>query len=432
MGFLRACGLPPTEDTQQASFPCAGQPVLLAECQLSAAVRFPSLASMGTSVLVGSSRRGVATLWTALWLTMVAACVSGESAPSEVDETGEGGASGGKRGDDGEGGVGGKGGVGGDDGEGGVGGDDGDEAPDAAEGGAAGGAGGAGDGEGGAGTAGAGGSGGAAGGSGGAGTAGTGGGAGTAGAAGSPSAQACNTNRFCDDFEMATKGASPAGYTVTLEGEATVQVDETRAFSGKRSVKIVGKGDMGSEGSIAPKQAGLFPMADTYMRMMVYLDKAPAGSKLHWTWVRALGNVKADTADKIVLATTGIGGHPTTWQETQIGVQASTPQLVDCWNHTNEPMPIGKWACIEYHLKDAGDQHEVWVDGQKVPGLNYNLTPTGKSYGCLNDVTGRKFYVGPTSIVRFGWRHAHQLQSPVTLWIDDVAVDDKRIGCPQK
>ena len=142
--------------------------------------------------------------------------------------------------------------------------------------------------------------------------------------------------------------------------------------------------------------------------------------------------IEPETAGKIVLATTGIGGHPTAWQETQLGQQRGTTRLVDCWNYPKGPeVPIGKWACIEYHLKDEGDQHEVWVDGEKITGLSYSVTPpSGNQYGCINDVTGRKFYVGPTTFVRFGWRHAHELKTPVTLWIDDVAIDNKRIGCP--
>jgi hypothetical protein len=63
-----------------------------------------------------------------------------------------------------------------------------------------------------------------------------------------------------------------------IEGEATVQVDESKSYSGKRSVKIIGKGAEGSEGSLL-KRPGTVPLADTYMRMMVFLDKPPVGSK---------------------------------------------------------------------------------------------------------------------------------------------------------
>lgn len=209
-------------------------------------------------------------------------------------------------------------------------------------------------------------------------------------------------------------------------------VDDTRAYSGSKSVKInVPVAAMGAEGSFRldplPSQ-----LPDAYMRMMVYLESKPVGTnKMHWTYLRAVGSLVAKTQNKIVRATTGIGGHPHEWQETQIGLKNDL-SFADCWNHTSQAVPTGKWACVEYHLKEQGDLHEVWVDGTKIGPLSYSATPPHNRYGCLNDETGKKLLVPTTTVVTFGWRHAHGLTSPLNMWIDDVAVDNKRIGCPQK
>src|SRR4051812_28352015 len=52
---------------------------------------------------------------------------------------------------------------------------------------------------------------------------------------------------FCDDFERFATGAAPAGDWAThLENNGTLAVDETRAFSGSRSVHFNHQGSIAS------------------------------------------------------------------------------------------------------------------------------------------------------------------------------------------
>lgn len=244
----------------------------------------------------------------------------------------------------------------------------------------------------------------------------------------SPVMGTCPTAAMCDDFEAQPVGQSP-GMGWTKSGSSKLAVAEDRAFSGKRAVKIeIASGD-GGEALLSRKDTNLFPVkSHLYMRMMVYLDRAPSGSGLHWAFMQAQGASLDSSGKAIGLASYGVGGHPSQFQS--IYLLPSNNGLNDCWDHSSRNIPTQKWVCMEWHLDVQKDAQEVWADGQAIPELTFTGAPSGSS-GCLNPQTNGKWLIPDLTFARVGWINYHTING-MTLWIDDVAMDTKRVGCAMK
>ena len=98
----------------------------------------------------------------------------------------------------------------------------------------------------------------------------------------------CEGRLVCDDFEKAAVGGKPAAPFVVRAGKDTVTVDETRAYSGKRSVKVAitatASGDTYRQAMLAVTGAPLIPLSNNrvYGRFMIYTDRVP-DKTVHWT-----------------------------------------------------------------------------------------------------------------------------------------------------
>jgi hypothetical protein len=241
-------------------------------------------------------------------------------------------------------------------------------------------------------------------------------------------ASACG-HPICDDFEAYPTGKPPGlPWQQKAQGSAPVNVDSGKAYSGTKSVKIAIPAGDGAEGTFVQSLTALQPATDVWSRMMVFLDGTPGGNSLHWTWMQASGSLSVKSGGKVPLATYGSGGHPATLQTILLGL----PQgggLMDCWNHSNDPVPAGNWACVEWHLDSIGDKQELYINGNKINALSFGLNPGGSS-GCINGQTNNQWFVPALATFRFGWTHYHTLSQNRTLYIDDIALDKKRIGCP--
>ena len=66
-----------------------------------------------------------------------------------------------------------------------------------------------------------------------------------------------------------------------------------------------------------------------------------------------------------------------------------------------------------------------WLDGAPLD----DLTVIGMGQGCGGDDAGGYWYSPIYDTLRLGWEH-YQATSSKELWIDDVAVDTERLGCP--
>jgi hypothetical protein len=104
-----------------------------------------------------------------------------------------------------------------------------------------------------------------------------------------PSMPAGCTGKFCDDFESFAAGAAPAGNWKTALARGMLAVDETRAFSGARSVRFTHQGAPAN--MFIELRQPVLPMAGNivYGRLMYYLTKSPTGQYSHFEIVRGGG-----------------------------------------------------------------------------------------------------------------------------------------------
>jgi hypothetical protein len=277
----------------------------------------------------------------------------------------------------------------------------------------------------------------AAAGAGAAGAIGAAGGPGAAGAAGSPGAggpagadggtmvadggaDPCATAIFCDDFEAYAAGGAPKGKWKVTTNNGTIAVDGTHAHSGKNAVHALTTGAQAYESAyIGLAGAPIFPVAGNgfFGRMMMYATQAPA-DVVHWTIIQGEGPVPAHAVTNAVVR---YGGQ---YNLRFMANYDSSPPKSDCWHHSKTTIPLNRWACVEWQFDGATSTQRFWLDGQPID----DLTVVGKGDGCINHDLMDNWYFPTFNALRLGWEH-YQL-GPGEVWIDDVAVDSKRVGCP--
>src|SRR5882672_2071408 len=167
------------------------------------------------------------------------------------------------------------------------------------------------------------------------------------------------------------------------------------------------------------KPLPVFPVPGNgfFGRMMMYATQAPA-DVVHWTIVQGEGPVPGKNITNAVYR---YGGQ---YNLRFMANYDSGPAKSDCWHHSKTTIPLNKWACVEWQFDGPTNTLRFWLDGQAIT----DLTVVGKGDGCIAHDTMDNWYAPTFSALRLGWEH-YQL-GPGELWIDDVVVDGKRVGCP--
>jgi hypothetical protein len=254
-------------------------------------------------------------------------------------------------------------------------------------------------------------------------TGGSGGGSasGGAGGGGSPDAPAdvpaapagCNA-KFCEDFEGQTAGGEPksAMYTVVKAQTPTMTVDTTKFFSGKQSLKLGLSNAKSDTKAQLAFTAPLLPMPDNdvHGRVMVWISKNPGN---HWDLATAFGTDQPQDDDNLTQYTLGaMSGHlMAVYQPGDDSVDSATP------------VPVGKWACLEWEFKGAADgTHllKMQLDGKVID--KGEITKGGIANSNWKPTTWKSMKIG---FIVFS-----NVAGAVDMWLDDIAISDKPIGCP--
>jgi hypothetical protein len=256
-----------------------------------------------------------------------------------------------------------------------------------------------------------------------------------------PAAPSSNcTALICDDFELDSTGSPPGGFWSATQNGGTVSVDATRAFSGNHSLLARTAEGMGYKSAMAGfTDPNRLPVAGNvlYGRMMFYLESAPTKS-MHWTFVDGSGQVADPSGGYTAIYRYG-GQLPVTdgasFRGTQFMANYETPDhygtpgkgpSTDCYRQAEQELaPVGVWACAEWLFDGPNNAMRFWLNGEQIDELAIN----GTGDGCVDQPAGYTWLAPSFTRVDVGWE-SYQPDDARSVWIDDVAIGEERIGCP--
>ena len=82
-------------------------------------------------------------------------------------------------------------------------------------------------------------------------------------------------------------------------------------------------------------------------------------------------------------------------------------------------LPLQNWVCVEWQFDGVHDEMRLWLDGKSVDALTVTKPQCGAAWPAPTFET-----------LEVGWLNAPaEAAGPMEMWVDDVAVDPKPIGC---
>ena len=232
-------------------------------------------------------------------------------------------------------------------------------------------------------------------------------GSGTGGSAGA--APGACTHKLCEDFETGATGALSDGWT-KLKGygagaASDVGLAGDQFHSGKQALKSssMATGQTRAQRSLS----ALGATASKHWGRIFYKVQSPAtkpsSGVLHVTFVGLMGNSENRVVD-IVENTQG--KHQ--WLYNNPDDNGSLGSAYD-WTFDDA------WHCAEWFVDVGAKSYKFFSDSKEVPSIGF----TGKNDAQMSDyksiIVGAEFYQMPPT--------------PFVMWFDDLAIDDKQVGC---
>ena len=237
---------------------------------------------------------------------------------------------------------------------------------------------------------------------------------------GAPELGPCPPGKYllCESFDDTEVGQIPQGWT--RHGDP-VGVADDAAVSGTRSLKM---------GPIA------------VWERRIYHDAAVLGSG-HWGRIRY--KVQLPVPDAFVHSTlVALYGKGPTTGDQEVRVVDTVKEDVDGFNNDGNGnhfqylynvQPNGpefgtgsdyawkfddQWHCAEWHIDGPTQSYDFYIDGGLVEQISIANGPGNYAGSEIPDAF---------SEVRIGWINYQDAPPGFTAWIDDVALDDERVGC---
>ncbi len=245
-------------------------------------------------------------------------------------------------------------------------------------------------------------------------------------------AMACPEGAFCDSFEKSAVGASPDGaWSVERRGEPSIRIDNGDAYRGRQSVKIEAVGK--ETAFLSLRGAPVFPMADNiiYGRSMMKLESAPT-ERVHWTMIEGKG-ISRDGSQVIEYRYGGAKPieEDGIFKGSRLMANYETPkgQKTDCWHSAKKRtvMPTGRWVCLVFAFDGRENSMTLGIDGE----LLDDLSVSGVGQGCMHAPDDYRWEAPIFDQINLGWE-TYKEDVQRTLWIDDVAISDRPLSCPEK
>jgi hypothetical protein len=237
---------------------------------------------------------------------------------------------------------------------------------------------------------------------------------------------------FTEDFEAHTMGALPGApwSEATFKSGAVIQVDGAHPFSGRQALHILTpRGARYRRGYVALHLKGPAPeaMSGMFGRAMVFLDAAPVAlpgaPPVHWTLLQGEGRSADDRYNSIYrLGVEGKDGLAL-----MANFETTPPVTTDCKQPSPLALPVRRWTCVEWHMEVASNEMEFWIDGRKIVHVAGRAKAANACRG--HDLAGE--WRAPPKFDSFyiGFERYADSANDQDLWVDDVAMSKRRVGC---
>jgi hypothetical protein len=211
---------------------------------------------------------------------------------------------------------------------------------------------------------------------------------------------------FCDSFEGAA--IDTTHWTVEKDGANTATLDTTEHARGSKSLKLhFGSTDIFQYAWLSTqKPFDAVPALRTHVfgRLFYKVENVPT-KNMHWTTIEIDGPA-ADGS----LVHLRLGGEYDNFMANYV----NGPETA---KFSKTPFPTARWVCLEWEYDKAASAIRMWADEQLVSDIEVVGDPTW-----VHPKTYDKLYVG--------WQNYQpNLVVPMSVWVDDVAVNQTRIGC---
>ena len=224
-------------------------------------------------------------------------------------------------------------------------------------------------------------------------------GAGGVGGYGFMGASRCATagTQLCESFESDLDATL---WTTTSTGDATVTVDAMHA----RGTKALHVKTIAGSGHAYITERRTFPATGNtlYARMFLWFEDGIT-TQGHFSLVEGAGTGTAAVAR--------FGG-----QFQEFGVGTDHGMSGDWTDHDTVLIPSKQWICVEVEFDGAANAFHVWTD---------EVHRTALDSGANRHAS---FVMPQFTSLWFGW-WMYNATEPQDLWIDEIAVDSKPIGC---
>jgi hypothetical protein len=249
---------------------------------------------------------------------------------------------------------------------------------------------------------------------------------------------------FCEDFESDTVGSPPNQTRWHQDGTPTI-VDAMKPHKGAQALHVLPHvGALCTDGMpcVAARFARLtdaFPTAlhkQHYGRLYFYINQSPTDLK-YYHWMVMEVNASTSYSGGLALRQGGempIGGPLTagvakTYMLTHVDTHdrnGCKPPPANCYEtergrvQTQTPLTNKTWYCLEWFIDAPNQKAQYWLDGSQRAGLDWN-----------GPIAGQPQFTLPAEFksLAVGFRVFQVSTQNFELFVDDVALDSKRIGC---
>jgi hypothetical protein len=239
------------------------------------------------------------------------------------------------------------------------------------------------------------------------------------------------TPLFTDDFESHAPGEIPGApwKEETYRSGARVVVDEVRAHSGRRALHVyTPAGARYRRGYVAIHLGQPVPQAQSGMfgRAWIWLDAAPVAlpgaGPVHWTLLQGEGRSADDRYNSIYR----LGLEQQGGTQLMANFETTPPVTTDCKQQSRLRLPVGTWACVEWHFEVASQELDFWLDGKRVTRVKRGVG----AQACRGQDLQAEWRAPPRfDSLYIGFERYADSANDQNLWVDDVVLSKARVGC---